>query len=221
MHPADASIIHRTANDELKERSRTWLPRSIVIAVLFHVAVFTLSPDMTIADEPTTPGEMDVIIPAELELPEPPAPIDRPAEPIVGSLDIDADVTISPTTPEAWLPDLRAPERVRRDDADAFQRFTVSMVAPRLLNTEEIERELRRNYPSVLRDAGIGGVVDVNLWLDENGVVTKSEVARSSGYRLLDDAALKVVAAMRLAPALNNGTPTRVIVTLPVHFRVQ
>ncbi|HSK21362.1 MAG TPA: TonB family protein [Longimicrobiales bacterium] len=221
MHPAEATLIHRTANDDLKERSRTWLPRSIVIAVLFHVAVFTLSPDMTIADEATVPGEMDVIIPAEVDLPEPPAPLEKPAEPIVGSLEIDADVTISPTTPETWKPDLRAPERVRSDDESAFQRFTVSMVAPRLLNTEEIERELTRNYPSVLRDAGIGGVVDVNLWLDENGVVTKSEIARSSGYQMFDEAALKVVAAMRLAPALNGGAPVRVIVTLPVHFRVQ
>jgi TonB family protein len=46
-------------------------------------------------------------------------------------------------------------------------------------------------------------------------------VSRSSGYDLFDEAALKVVGVMKLAPALNRGNAVRVIVTLPVRFTVR
>ncbi|MBR9989682.1 MAG: energy transducer TonB [Gemmatimonadetes bacterium] len=219
--PRDATRSTLTANDALKLRSESWLARSITIAVLFHVAVFTLSPDMMTADEGFTRSDMTVIIPPVLDLPPQPPPMERPAEPIIGSLDLDADVTISPTTPDAWsTTELKPPVRVESEAREGFERFVPSMVAPRMLNPEEVERELRRRYPSMLRDVGIGGDVDVNLWLDETGAIVRSEVSRGSGYDALDDAALKVVDAMRLSPARNRGVPVRVIVTLPVRFRV-
>jgi TonB family protein len=62
--------------------------------------------------------------------------------------------------------------------------------------------------------------VEVTLWLDEKGSVVKAEVSRGRGYDAFDAAALKVVDAMRLAPAQNHGNAVRVIVTVPVRFRV-
>ena len=222
MHPASHATIPATANDILKQQSEAWLPRAIVIAVLFHVAVFTLSPDMSTAVETTVSTDTQLIVPAELKLPDPPPPIDRPAEPVVGSIELDADITISPTTPEAWTAErLAPPARVESGERERFDRFVASMIAPELLNPDEVERELRRTYPPMLREAGIGGDVDVNLWLDEDGVIVRAEVARSSGYELLDRAALKVVETMRLTPAQNRGAPVRVIVAIPVRFRVQ
>jgi TonB family protein len=222
QHPATPTPHSElTANEALKQRSESWLPRAMIVAVLFHVAVFTLSPDMMTAEEKVERADMAVFIPPELVLPEPPPPIERPAEPVAGSIEIDADVTISSTTPDAWsATELAPPVAVDSGERQDFERFVPSMVAPRLLNPEEVERELRRTYPSMLRDAGIGGDVDVNLWLDEKGAIVRAEVSRSSGHPVLDEAALKVVGAMRLAPAENRGVPTRVIVTLPVRFRV-
>ena len=222
MPPTDDVAVFVTANELMKERSKAWLPRSITIAVLLHVAVFTLSPDMSTAGESAVATTTDVIIPAKVDWPEPPPPIETPALPIVGSLDIDPQVTIGSTDPDAYTTDILPPP-ARQDSGDRaeFERITPSMVAPRLLNPEDVQRELRRTYPAILRDAGIGGDVDVNLWLDENGDVVKAEIGRSSGYALLDEAALKVVDAMRLAPALNRGSAVRVIVTVPVQFRVQ
>jgi protein TonB len=95
------------------------------------------------------------------------------------------------------------------------------MIEPRVLNQEEVERALARNYPPLLRDAGIGGQVEVQLWLDEKGGVVRAEISRTSGYEALDAAALKVVDVMRLSPALNRSQPTRVIVTIPIVFRAR
>jgi periplasmic protein TonB len=167
-------------------------------------------------------SDMDIIIPKELDVPEPPPPIEMPATPIVGGVDIDPHVTIAPTDPDAYSMDpLPPPAQLDRGEREEFARFVPTMIAPQLLNPDEVERELRRTYPAILRDAGIGGDVDVNVWLDENGGVVKAEIARGSGYDLLDQAALKVVDVMRLSPAQNRGAPVRVIVTVPVRFRVQ
>lgn len=221
MPPTDNVAVFVTANELMKERSKTWLPRSIIIAVLLHVAVFTLSPDFSTAEEVEVATDMDVVVVETVVWPEPPPPIETPARPIVGSIDIDPQVTISSTDPDAYTTDILPPPARQDSGARAeFGRITPSMVAPRLLNPDDVQRELRRTYPAILRDAGIGGDVDVNLWLDENGDVVKAEIGRSSGYVLLDEAALKVVDAMQLAPALNRGAAVRVIVTVPVQFRV-
>ena len=224
MHPAESHSpdVAATANDRFKQSWDAWLPRSIVAAVVFHVAVLSLAPDMTTPVEASSDAPMDMIIPADLELPPPPPPIERPAAPIVGDIDIGSDVTIPPTTGDAWaVQPLPPPARTETGERAQFERFVRSMVAPRLLNQEEVEQELRRTYPPMLREAGIEGDVEVTLWLDENGTIVRSEVSSGSGYRSLDEAALKVVDAMRLAPAQNQGRPVRVIVAIPVRFRVQ
>lgn len=221
MIPAPFPAHTVTANDSLKQRAEAWLPRSITVAVLIHAAVFTLSPDMTTAGEAAPADDLTIIVPAEVDLPEPPAPIESPAEPILGSVELDTDITIM-STADAWTADrLPPPAATTGSERTDFERWVPSMVAPRVLNEREVESALRRAYPSILRESGIGGDVDVNLWLDETGTIVRAEVARGSGYELLDEAALKVVDAMRLSPAQNRGAPVRVIVTLPVRFRVR
>ena len=92
------------------------------------------------------------------------------------------------------------------------------MVPPRLRNPDEVRRTLQRNYPPILRDAGIGGTVNVHIWLDENGEIVRSRIGQSSGHPSLDEAALRVVEIMRFAPAQNRDRAVRVIVNVPIHF---
>lgn len=211
-----------TANDLLKQRSRTWLSRSLVLAVIIHVAVLTLAPEMSVAEDAAGSAPELIVVPPPVRLPEPPEPIASPAAPILGSIDVAPQVTIESTRWDAYQPEqLAAPRPMQNETRATFERFTSAMIAPSLKNPAEVERALVRNYPPVLRDAGIGGKVDVHLWLDENGRVVRSEVARGSGYDALDAAALEVVDVMELTPALNRGAPVRVIVTLPVIFNVR
>jgi TonB family protein len=211
-----------TANDLLKLRARGWYPRAIVLAVLMHVAVLTLTPEFSVADTRTERAPELLVIPELADLPPPPEPIARPAAPIVGSPELDADVTIERTLIDAWDPRVLAPPpRTDDEEASAFRMFVPSMIAPELLNAAEVERELTRRYPAAQRAAGVGGQVDVQLWLDEEGRVVRSAIARSSGDEALDAAALKVVDVMRLSPARSRNVPVRVIVTVPVLFRVR
>ena len=104
------------------------------------------------------------------------------------------------------------------EDAPTFTPFTV---APSLRNNDEVVRALMRNYPPLLRDAGIGGTVVVWLFVDAEGTVVKTQVHTGSGYAAFDEAALQVGEAMRFRPAQNRDVKVPVWVSLPITFEVQ
>ena len=59
----------------------------------------------------------------------------------------------------------------------------------------------RRFYPREAIEKGLEGEAIVMLWLDDNGQLLDAQIAKSSGYTILDLAALRAVrAAPRFAP---------------------
>jgi TonB family protein len=104
------------------------------------------------------------------------------------------------------------------DSAPTKDGFAIVQQMPQLLNADEVTRALVRNYPPILRDAGIGGAVVVWLLIDESGRVVKTEVQESSGQSALDRAALEVGELMRFSPASNRGQAVKVWVAVPVRF---
>ncbi|HEU4559473.1 MAG TPA: energy transducer TonB [Longimicrobium sp.] len=91
---------------------------------------------------------------------------------------------------------------------------------PQLLNQAEVTALALSSYPQQLKDMGLGGSPHVRLFIDATGAVAERRIERSSALPALDSAALKVVDAMRFAPAKNGDTPTHLWVTLPVQFRI-
>jgi len=96
--------------------------------------------------------------------------------------------------------------------------FTPWTVQPDVRNRDEVERALEREYPPLLRDAGIGGTVDVWFFIDEVGKVVRTQVDKSSGHQALDEAALEVARMIQFTPALNRGKAVPVWFTLPITF---
>ena len=96
--------------------------------------------------------------------------------------------------------------------------FTPYTVAPNYTNPAEVRSALEREYPPLLRDAGIGGTVQVWFFIDENGVVRKSVVNEGSGHAALDEAALRVAPVFEFTPALNRDKAVPVRVSLPITF---
>jgi protein TonB len=110
------------------------------------------------------------------------------------------------------------PNKVTAEDITAAPVFVPMTVAPELKNREEVARALERNYPPLLRDAGIGGEVNVWILIDEKGQVMKTQVHTASGYVALDEAALKVANIMKFSPAQNRDLTVKVWVSLPIKF---
>ncbi|MGQ0815735.1 MAG: M56 family metallopeptidase [Gemmatimonadota bacterium] len=106
----------------------------------------------------------------------------------------------------------------READVNAKPTFTPYTKKPELSNRDEVVRALVRNYPPLLRAAGIGGKALVWLLIDESGNVVKTEIKESSGQAPLDQAAMHVAAGMRFLPAENEGVPAKVWIVLPIVF---
>jgi protein TonB len=74
-------------------------------------------------------------------------------------------------------------------------------------------------YPELARRAGIEGIVILEATIDAQGHVVSATVLRS--VPLLDQSALEAVRQWTFSPALLNGVPVPVIMTVTVRFQLK
>jgi len=226
--PAEAentkSEKSETANDRFKKSFGSWLWGSMIAATVFHFMLFQFWPTQTAADISFTAGELEVIdVLPKIEIPPPPEAISRPATPVMALREIDTDITIAPTTFADNPVEVLAPPPTNDGavDVSAAPVFTPMTVHPEIKNRREVQAALMREYPPLLRNAGIGGQVVVWFFISEEGQVLDRRVAQSSGHIQLDEAALQVADVFRFSPALNREKVVQVWIQLPITFRVQ
>jgi protein TonB len=216
-------VFEETANERLKKTFDSWFWGSVIAATLLHFGAFAFWPELTAEDMTFTSAELEAIeLPPEIEIPPPPQQIARPATPVIAAAEIDEDITIAPTTfEENPVEDLPPPPDEQATDLSAAPTFTPFTVAPSIQNRDEVTRAMMREYPPLLRDAGIGGTVVVWFFIDEEGRVQQTQVNQSSGHQALDDAALAVADIYRFSPALNRDRRVPVWVQFPITFQVR
>ena len=226
--PAEAentkSEKSETANDRFKKSFGSWLWGSMIAATVFHFMLFQFWPTQTAADISFTAGELEVIdVLPKIEIPPPPEAISRPATPVMALREIDTDITIAPTTFADNPVEVLAPPPTNDGAVDVSSApvFTPMTVHPEIKNRREVQAALMREYPPLLRNAGIGGQVVVWFFISEEGQVLDRRVAQSSGHVQLDEAALQVADVFRFSPALNRDKVVQVWIQLPITFRVQ
>lgn len=221
--PSDTGFTGETANDRLKQSWDNWFWGSIMAAVLVHFMVFQFWPQMNAEDVSFVAAEMEAIeLPPEIEIPPPPQAISRPATPVIAEAAIEEDITIAPTTFEDNpVENLPPPPEEAGTDLSSAPTFTPFTVAPEIQNRTEVIRAMEREYPPLLRDAGIGGTVRVYFFIDENGQVQDRRIDQSSGHQALDQAALNVAGVYRFSPALNRDQRVPVWVSFPITFQVR
>jgi protein TonB len=217
-----ANLTARSANDRFKAKFNDWFWGSIAAAAVIHGMLFAFWPTMASSDVSFAADELEAItLPPEVEIPPPPEAISRPAMPVVGEATIDEDITIAETTfEENPVNNLPPPptSSAATEDISKAPTFTPFTVPPRLQNQSEVQRALERNYPPLLRDAGIGGSPTVHFFIDESGAVRDLRPGQTSGYPALDQAALAVAGMMRFTPARNRDRNVAVWVEIPITF---
>jgi protein TonB len=89
---------------------------------------------------------------------------------------------------------------------------------PELLHRQEAEAIIASFYPTALQRAGVGGTVDLVIWVDSLGVPDLVQFKKSSGTSSLDRAAMRAAYELRFRPAQRAGTPVGTWVEFAVHF---
>jgi periplasmic protein TonB len=101
----------------------------------------------------------------------------------------------------------------RSDPAPAADRS-----APKLVASVEYLREPSPRYPSQSRKLREQGLVVLRVVIDERGVACDIDIESSSGYSRLDHAAKDAVARAAFRPYIEDGTPRRALVLIPIEF---
>jgi TonB family protein len=90
-------------------------------------------------------------------------------------------------------------------------------VRPVLVNAAAVTRALQRQYPPLLRDAGVRGQVEVRLRVSEQGIPADLRAVEAS-HPAFADAAVQALASARFRPARVGEAHVAYTLTLPVRF---
>jgi protein TonB len=182
---------------------RVWIARAVTLALY---AVFAYSASHFVMEHEAPPNPAPIVVtladPPAPEAPKPPeiqptpqpvtrtvAPRPNPQPPI--STPVAASP--SPAATAVAVPDLPVSPAAReipmetptvKSDPGAEGRFA-----------QEVRNRIERKkvYPVTARELGMTGAVEVTYVIDRGGALIRAEIVASSGYPLLDQAALRAV----------------------------
>src|SRR2546422_8726131 len=76
----------------------------------------------------------------------------------------------------------------------------------------------RPEYPRAAREAGLEGTTVLQVLVLSTGAFGSVTIHKTSGYAVLDEAALIAVKTWRFVPAMDGSFPLRSVVRLPIRF---
>ena len=211
----------------------------------------TAEPDGALADETPSPPEPEPpapILEAAIQPPEPPLPLEKIPEPdVVPEIKVDLPPPEEP--PPLKVTDLKpaerpkptppkpAPPRPAAKPANVAQAATTPDVGNAAVTQqattapgESIVWEGHPRYrippkpavyPPRAIELGQQGEVVVRVRLEPDGTAAEIRLWRSSGFGLLDRAALTAVHGWHFHPAMRGGRPVAAWVEIPVRFHLR
>ena len=141
--------------------------------------------------------------------PRPAIPIEAPSDEVLDDVDIiDTELDITADVPPPPT-----------DDFGEETYFLAVEDMPDIIGgLETIQRNVI--YPDLAIRAGVEGTVYVTAFVDEKGIVTKTEVAKGIGAGC-DEAAALAVSKAKFIPGMQRGKPVKVRVSIPIRFRIK
>lgn len=149
--------------------------------------------------------------------PRPPVPIEVPNDEVLDDSPLDLDASLDINEPLASLPPPPPPEEEEETDEEP-EIFVVVENPPQMIGgLAALSKDLE--YPIVARQAGLEGVVVIQVVVDEQGQPNRPQVMRSV-HDVLDEAAVAAVLKQRFKPGTQRGRAVKVQIAVPVRFRL-
>lgn len=93
-------------------------------------------------------------------------------------------------------------------------------VPPKVASPGEVADMVRRSYPPMLQERGLGGSVQIQVVVGADGKVEAESVkVLAATVAVLGDAAKKVASRIPFTPATKDGQPVRCRVIIPITYR--
>lgn len=198
----------------------------MVVVIAFHIALgyalleglarkiveVARSPLDTKIIEEVKPPPPDKPLPPPPKLATPPPPYIPPPE-----ISIQAPATGPTITVVTQVkPPAPVPPPARPPPPPAKPREPVKTAA--VVDARACEKPI---YPSASLRANETGVVLLSFLIDTDGKVLEGKVARSSGYRRLDEAALNGLSLCKFKPATVDGRPERSLARIEYEWKIE
>ncbi len=201
---------------------------TVVLHVVLLGTMWLVRPDPGLSETKPRPVEtmnftpVEIIPPPVPPEPEPerlirpePLPFTRtPPPPPVLDMEAGAATQAVPV-PGPVVGDLLAPIATT-----AVVPLQVTSTAPVSANLREgIDYQCRKlNYPISAERRNLQGTVGLLLRINRSGTLVAAEVARSSGHRVLDNAAMRWVRGCSFTPPALDGGSMEAVARMPVQF---
>jgi len=79
---------------------------------------------------------------------------------------------------------------------------------------------IRPKYPQIAQEKRIEGTVIVQVFVNEKGKVTETNISKGIPNSGLDEAAIEAIKKTKFKPAMQRGKPVGVWIYIPVNFRL-
>lgn len=221
---------HKEAGKDLKPQYRITTMFGLLISLSLMIGLVRADfrsgengLDIQLAEQEVV--QMEEILQTE-QIERPPAP-PRPRVPVAvpdevvledetlefdASLDLDAAMTDLPPPP---------PQPVYEEEEEALEEeiFVIVEDMPQIVGGNSRIYELLE-YPEIARQAGVEGLVVVQVVIEPDGSPSNPEIARSAG-EVLDKAAIEAVMQLEFVPGKQRGKSVRVKMALPIRFKLR
>lgn len=151
--------------------------------------------------------------------PRPPIPVEVPDDVVMEDIVLDLDVTLDLDAEILDIPPPPPTPVAKEEEEDEPEIFVVVEQMPTINGgTERLYAVL--DYPEIARQAGIEGMVVVQVVVMPDGMPSQPFVARSAG-EILDKAAVEAVMKLTFSPGKQRGKPVMVRMAIPIRFRLK
>jgi protein TonB len=203
------------ADRQQKAQARGLLSRSgpaLAVIGIHVVIIYVISASMGMVPIPTFKAPMDAVFIEETKQQPEPAPliepeIEVPQQNLMPEMPLDVPV-VPPIETDVVAP------------AEPASITAAESAAPSQVQDLQTKQRVEPTYPAAARRDGEEGTVRLRVLVDQRGRPADVQVARSSGFQRLDDAAINAVRRWRFQAATNGTTAVSAWTQVAITFKL-